>query len=71
MRRGSLAWWLLVGWWWAPACWVGRVLLWLIFWPVGLWRSLRHGAKKDRARARTSPAEIGKGYRYPVDDRWR
>src|SRR4051812_11698543 len=27
--------WLLVGWWWGPAKWMGRVLLWLVLWPVG------------------------------------
>lgn len=30
--------------------WLGRVGLWLVFWPVGLWRSLRHGRRKDRDR---------------------
>lgn len=30
--------------------WCGRVVLWLFFWPAGLWRSLRHGRRKD-ARA--------------------
>lgn len=27
----------------------GRILLWLVFWPVGLWRSLVHGRKKRDA----------------------
>ena len=26
--------------------WMGRVMLWLVFWPVGLWRSIHHGRKK-------------------------
>lgn len=42
--------WLLVGWWWNPLKWVGRVLLWLLLWPVGLWRSIRHGRKKSEQR---------------------
>lgn len=29
-----------------PFTWIGRVLLWLIFWPVGLWRSLAHGRNR-------------------------
>jgi hypothetical protein len=24
----------------------GRILLWILFWPIGLWRSLVHGRKK-------------------------
>lgn len=29
--------------------WVGRVTLWLVFWPIGLWRSARNrGAKRHR-----------------------
>lgn len=30
--------------------WLGRVMLWLVFLPLGLWRSIRHGRKKDLAR---------------------
>ncbi len=48
-RRGA-AWWLTVGWWWAPACWAGRVTLWLFAWPLGLWRSIRHGQRKQARR---------------------
>jgi hypothetical protein len=48
-RRGA-AWWLLVGWWWAPACWAGRVTLWVFAWPLGLWRSIRHGQRKQARR---------------------
>lgn len=49
-RKRGATWWLLVGWWWAPACWAGRVLLWLVVWPLGLWRSLRHGQRKAARR---------------------
>lgn len=52
MRRGSAIWWLVIGWWWAPACWMGRVLLWLVAWPAGLWRSHRHAQRADARRAR-------------------
>lgn len=34
----------------APFFWVGRVLLWIVFWPLGLWRSIRHGRKKSERR---------------------
>lgn len=51
MRRGSMAWWLIVGWWWAPLAWLGRVLLWVVVWPVGLWRSWRHGRKRQARQA--------------------
>ncbi|HYT30557.1 MAG TPA: hypothetical protein VEN82_07250 [Actinomycetota bacterium] len=34
----------------APFTWLGRVLLWLTLWPVGLWRSLRHSRKKSERR---------------------
>lgn len=30
--------------------WLGRVTLWLVFWPVGLWRSVRHGRRKSELR---------------------
>ena len=32
----GLAYWIVVGWWWEPAKFLGRVLLWLLVWPVGL-----------------------------------
>lgn len=47
-RRPGLLWWLLIGWWWRPACWCGRVLLWLVAWPLGLWRSIKHGQRHPR-----------------------
>jgi hypothetical protein len=29
--------------------WVGRVTLWLLFWPIGLWRSIHHShTKRDK-----------------------
>jgi hypothetical protein len=31
---------------WTLTKWLGRVCLWLAFWPVGLWRSIRHGKDK-------------------------
>lgn len=49
-RRPGLVWWLTVGWWWRPCCWAGRVLLWLVAWPLGLWRSLRHSQRKAARR---------------------
>jgi len=40
--------WLLVGWWWGPTKFLGRVTLWLFVWPLGLWRSIvNHGNKRD------------------------
>lgn len=44
--------WLLIGWWWAPAKWVGRVSLWVFLLPVGIWRSVRHGRKVRDERHR-------------------
>lgn len=29
---------------------IGRITLWLGFFPLGIWRSLRHGAKRDREK---------------------
>ena len=34
----------------APVFWLGRVLLWILFLPLGLWRSIRHGKKKSEQR---------------------
>ena len=44
--------WIIAGWWWEPLKWLGRVTLWIVFWPAGLWRSLRHGRKNQEARER-------------------
>lgn len=30
---------------------IGRITLWLVFWPLGLWRSIVHSQRKhDRRR---------------------
>lgn len=34
----------------APFTWFGRVLLWLVFLPLGLWRSIHHGRRKETDR---------------------
>lgn len=44
--------WVLVGWLWEPACWFGRMTLWLVFFPLGLWRSARKARKNSEARQR-------------------
>lgn len=48
----GMAYWLLVGWYWAPAKWLGRVTLWVCFFPLGIWRSVTHGRKGREARER-------------------
>lgn len=30
--------------------WMGRVTLWVVFLPLGLWRSIRHGRKQSEKR---------------------
>lgn len=30
--------------------WFGRVLLWIFLFPIGVWRSLRHGRRKTEKR---------------------
>lgn len=47
----GIVYWLLLGWWWEPLCWAGRMLCWLIP-PIGIWRSARHGRKMQNARLR-------------------
>ena len=37
---------------WALLKKIGRIALWVVFWPVGLWRSIRHGRKKQDAALR-------------------
>ena len=45
----------------APFLWLGRVLLWIVFLPLGLWRSIRHGKKKSEQRtAKLIAAELKK-----------
>jgi len=34
--------------------WIGRVTLWFVFLPVGLWRSVKHG--KDRRQTKVLEA---------------
>jgi len=34
----------------APVLWLGRVLLWFILLPVGIWRSVHHGRRKSERR---------------------
>lgn len=55
MGRGWV-YWVSIGWVWEPLKYLGRVALWLVFWPAGLWRSLTHGrskgANRDRREAR-------------------
>lgn len=34
----------------APVFWIGRVLLWIGFFPLGIWRSMRHHRKKSERR---------------------
>lgn len=48
----STAYWIFVGWWWNPAKWLGRVLLWVFLLPVGIWRSVANHSKKKEARQR-------------------
>lgn len=43
--------WLLIGWWWEPLAWFGRMCAWLIP-PLGIWRSGRKGRKNREARER-------------------
>ena len=51
-RAHGKGYWWLVGWWWEPLAWAGRMLLWLAFFPAGIWRSLRKGRKNREARER-------------------
>lgn len=34
-----------------PFTWLGRMILWIVFFPLGIWRSLRHHRKKAENRA--------------------
>lgn len=40
--------------------WCGRVTLWLVLWPVGLWRSMRHGRRKSEKRIESMIRERGR-----------
>jgi hypothetical protein len=45
----------------APLFWLGRVSLWLLFLPLGLWRSIRHGKKQsERRQAKLIAEEMSK-----------
>lgn len=44
--------WLLIGWWWEPLAWLGRMSLWVLFLPVGIWRSVRKGRRNREMRER-------------------
>jgi hypothetical protein len=47
----------------APIFWLGRVTLWLVFLPLGLWRSIRHGRKQSEKRqARLIAEELGQRF---------
>ena len=35
---------------WGFVKWLGRVSLWVVFLPLGLWRSIRHGRRKRDER---------------------
>lgn len=48
----GLGYWLVVGFWWEPLAWLGRMALWVLFFPVGAWRSMRKGRKMREARER-------------------
>lgn len=51
-RAHGWVYWTLLGWYWEPAKWVGRVLLWVFFLPLGIWRSVRHQQKTRERRQR-------------------
>lgn len=51
MGRGPF-YWLTIGWLWEPAKLLGRVGLWLVAWPLGLWRSIVHGRERRENKAR-------------------
>lgn len=34
----------------APVFWLGRVTLWILVFPIGIWRSLRHHRKKGQRK---------------------
>jgi len=45
----------------APIMWMGRVTLWIVFLPLGLWRSIVHGRKKsERRQAKLLANELAK-----------
>lgn len=45
----------------APVMWAGRVMLWILLPPLGLWRSVRHGRKaSERRQAKLIGRELRK-----------
>ena len=47
----------------APFLWLGRVTLWFLLLPIGLWRSIHHGRKKTERRIiaeihKAQPAQV-------------
>lgn len=48
----------------APVFWLGRVSLWVLFLPLGIWRSLKHSQKKrDRKMLEEMDRRYGKAER--------
>lgn len=67
VARGS---WAVVAWS-APLLWhglmrLGRVLLWIFVWPFGLWRSMRHGNKKDAKKMQAFMAQQNEQLRQQI-----
>lgn len=50
---------------WTATKWTGRVLLWFLFWPLGLWRSWRHG--EDRRNRKAAEAIVAAQARADQD----
>jgi hypothetical protein len=48
----GLLYWVTIGWLWQPTKWMGRVLLWLFLWPLGLWRSVHKNRVNEQAKLR-------------------
>lgn len=48
----GLLYWVTVGWLWSPLKWLGRMLMWLFVWPLGLWRSMTSSRDKQQSRQR-------------------
>lgn len=46
--------------------WLGRVLLWVIFLPLGLWRSIKHGKDKRQAEVLRAIQAQNQGSQTPT-----
>ena len=47
----------------APIFWAGRVSLWILVLPLGIWRSVRHGRKQSEKRqAKLIAKELNRSY---------